>query len=149
MYVARLLVSTRSPLTGPAVTLSVTSLLSASVGMVNPVTVTSCVLPASMLAMDAVCLMVLAAPPGRVSVAVTGTFFSVTLPWFWTWMTKERSGEAGTSLVRPRTSLRSPELPWAVTSMRATPWMPESLDDLPTLSSARVTVAGSSAFHVR
>ena len=60
---AELLVSERSPLTGPATTLSVTSLLRASVGMANPVMVTSCVLLDSMLAMDAVCLMV--SPPGE------------------------------------------------------------------------------------
>ena len=58
---AVLLVSTRSPFTGPATTLSVTSLLSASSGMANPVMVTSCVLPASMVAMEAVCLIGVAA----------------------------------------------------------------------------------------
>ena len=44
--------------------------------MAKPVMVTSCVLPAAMVAIVAFCLIV--SPPGSVRVAVTGTSFSVT-----------------------------------------------------------------------
>ena len=122
-------------------------MLSASSGMANPVIVTSWVLPASMVAISASCRM--GSPPCTVRVAVTGTAFSVTLPWFWTSTTKARSADAGTSFVWPLTSLTSPELPCAVTLTRPTPWIPVSFEDLPTLSSAVATTSASSAFQVR
>ena len=88
-----LLVFTRSPGTGPAVTLSVETLLSASVGMANPWMVTLCVWPEAIVAIVPVCLSDV--PPGSLSSAVTATFSSVTSPWFWTLTSNARSAVAG------------------------------------------------------
>src|SRR5450756_2064432 len=66
-----LLVFTRSPGTGPAVTLRVETLLSASGGIANPWMGTLCVWPEAIVAIVPDCLSTV--PPGSLSSAVTAT----------------------------------------------------------------------------
>ncbi len=76
----------------------------------------------------------ISSPPGGLMVTVTGTSLSVTSPWFCTVTSKPRSALAETvghavADERDVAGLRDHVL------TRATPWMPESLVELPTLVS--------------
>src|SRR5665648_292260 len=104
-----------SPGTGPAVILRVETLLSASGGMLNPVSVTLCVWPEAIVAIVPDCLS--GFPPGSLNSAVTATSSAVTSPWFWTLTSNARPTVAGMSTVPALVSVMSPG--WAITLTKA------------------------------